>query len=266
MSVLGTNETVADIGRESLLDHIRRTYTPGRIVIAAAGNLDHDSLVERLRPLFEGVAPQAEDGRREAPAVHFGTSCSNKSLEQTHLCLGGRAPNLKEEERFAATVLSTILGGNMSSRLFQEIREKRGLAYSVYSFLSAYMDTGLLGVYVGTDPAATNRVLEVIGKEIKRLLQGDVSDSDLSAAREYLIGGILLAEENTDTRMMRLAKNEIVFGRHVPCEEVIGELEKVDLDGVVAVAEEAFGHTGASLATLGPLKEEDLDLGTIRFR
>ncbi|MBN2125527.1 MAG: insulinase family protein [Deltaproteobacteria bacterium] len=265
MSVLGTNETVSAIGKERLLHYIQRFYTSDRVVIAAAGNVDHDALVAFFRPLFEKIDMGREGRPREIPHVNAEIACVEKPLEQVHLCLGGKAPDLKSERRFAGTILNTILGGNMSSRLFQEIREKRGLAYSVYSFLSAYMDTGLLGVYVGTDPTAANRVLEVIGREITRFLQGDLSPSDLAAAKEYLIGGVLLGAENTDTRMMRLAKNEMVFGREIPYEELIAELEKVALDEVVAVAKEAFLDGGVSLATLGPLGKEDLDLDLIRF-
>ena len=153
----------------------------------------------------------------------------------------------------------------MSSRLFQEIREKRGLAYSVYSFLTAYIDAGLLGVYLATDPSDLNEALRIICKEIRAIQKGDITQSDLAETKEHLIGGILLGSESTDARMMRLAKNEYVFGRYVSCEEVIAQIEKVNLDQLVAVAEEAFGKDGVSLVTLGPLEEKDLDVGCLQF-
>ena len=153
----------------------------------------------------------------------------------------------------------------MSSRLFQEIREKRGLAYAVYSFLYGYIDTGLFGVYVGTDPKEVNRVLRLVNKEIRGIQKGALSESDLVEAREHLIGGILLGAESTDTRMMRLAKNEYVFGRYMDFDEMVANLEKVPLDEVIAVAGETFRENAVSLAVLGPIKEEDLDLNCLNF-
>jgi predicted Zn-dependent peptidase len=158
-----------------------------------------------------------------------------------------------------------MLGGNMSSRLFQEIRENRGLAYSVYSFLSSYVDTGLLGVYVGTDPAEVNRVLGVVKKEIRKMQNGGLSQGELDAAREHLVGGIFLGAESTDTRMMRLAKNEFVFGRYMDFDELVAGLEEVTLDEVVAVAKETFETGQVSLTTLGPVSEQELDLSRLDF-
>jgi len=154
----------------------------------------------------------------------------------------------------------------MSSRLFQEIREKRGLAYSVYSFISSFIDTGLLGICVGTDPQEVNRILEVINNEITKIIEGDVSKADLMAATEYLTGGILLGAESSDTRMMRLAKNEYIFGRHIEYEELLQELEKVTTEEVVTCSREAFLPGNVSLATLGPVEKADLDLGGPLFQ
>jgi predicted Zn-dependent peptidase len=172
---------------------------------------------------------------------------------------------LSSDVRFAGAVLNTILGGNMSSRLFQEIREKRGLAYSLYSFLSAYMDTGLMGVYVGTDPSQVNQVLEIVNREIRKIRGGEVSKADLSAAREHLMGGVLLGAENTDVRMMRLAKNDYVFGKYVSYDELVAKLQEVTVDEVVAVAEDTFQNDEVSLVTLGQIKKEDLDLACLQF-
>jgi len=158
-----------------------------------------------------------------------------------------------------------MLGGNMSSRLFQEIRENRGLAYSVYSFLSAYIDTGLLGIYVATEPAEVNQVLDLVRKEIGQMQNGGVTREELAAAREHLVGGIFLGAESTDTRMMRLAKNEFVFGRYMEFDELVSGLEAVTLDEVVAVAKEAFQSNQVSLATLGPVSEHELDASCLEF-
>jgi len=265
MCVLGTDETVSKIRKETILDYIKRFYTPSRIIITAAGNIEHDVLVAHFEPLFNSIKSGNEDPPRSIPHVHADISCQWKDLEQVHICLGGKAPNLSSDVRFAGAVLNTILGGNMSSRLFQEIREKRGLAYSLYSFLSAYMDTGLMGVYVGTDPSQVNQVLEIVNREIRKIRDGEVSKSDLSAALEHLMGGVLLGAENTDVRMMRLAKNDYVFGRYVSYDELVAKWQEVTVDQVVAVAQDTFQNDEVSLVTLGPTKREDLDLACLQF-
>ena len=265
MSILGTGETVSGIDKETILSYIKRFYTPDRIILSAAGNVDHDALLEYFQPLFDPLEPTRENHPRTIPDTHGGVRCYHKETEQVHICLGGKAPHLSSDLRFAAAILNTILGGSMSSRLFQEIREKRGLAYSVYSFLSAYIDTGMLGVYVGTDPKQLNRVLRVINKEIKKIQKGDISETDLAEAREQIIGGILLGAESTDTRMMRLAKNEYVFGRYVDFDEMVAQLEKVTVDEVLTVADETFREKEVSLVVLGPVKEEDIDMDALIF-
>lgn len=265
MCVLGTDETVSNIRKETILDYINRYYTPTRIIITAAGNIEHDALVAHFEPFFKSIDSGNEDPSRSIPHVHSDISCQWKDLEQVHICLGGKAPNLSTDVRFAAAVLNTILGGNMSSRLFQEIREKRGLAYSLYSFLSAYMDTGVMGVYVGTEPSQVNQVLEIINREIRKIRGGEVSKADLSAAREHLMGGVLLGAENTDVRMMRLAKNDYVFGRYVSYDELVAKLQEVTVDQVVAVAQDTFQNDEVSLVTLGQTKKEDLDLACLQF-
>ena len=265
MSILGTGETVSGIDKETILSYIKRFYTPDRIILSAAGNVDHDALLEYFQPLFDPLEPTRENHPRTIPDTHGGVRCYHKETEQVHICLGGKAPHLSSDLRFAAAILNTILGGSMSSRLFQEIREKRGLAYAVYSFLSAYIDTGLLGVYVGTDPKQVNRVLRVINKEIKGIQKGDLTETDLAEAREQIIGGVLLGAESTDTRMMRLAKNEYVFGRYMDFDEVIAQMEKVTIDDVLAVVAETFREQAVSLVVLGPVKEADIDMDALRF-
>jgi predicted Zn-dependent peptidase len=153
----------------------------------------------------------------------------------------------------------------MSSRLFQEIRENRGLAYSVYSFVSAYMDTGLLGIYVATDAQNVNPVLETIQDQTKKITKGEVSKSDLATAKDHLIGGIYLGSESADNRMMRIAKNEFMFDRYVSYEELVSSLERVTVDEVIEVAGDIFRDDKVSLATLGPIREEDLDRSTLLF-
>jgi predicted Zn-dependent peptidase len=265
MPIMGTPDSVSAISRATVLTHIRQFYTPNQIIVAAAGNVDHVDLVRYFRSIFDALPPGREIPVRVAPENHAAVSSHFKELEQVHICLGGAAPNLSSELRFAGAVLNTILGGNMSSRLFQEIREKRGLAYNVYSFLSSFVDAGMLGVYLGTDAKQVNRALKVIHREIKKIQHGKITKADLKATQEHLVGSVLLGSESTDTRMMRLAKNEGVFGRYIEYDEVIQRIEKVSMDEVVAVARQAFQRDQVSLVTLGPLEEKDVDLESLSF-
>jgi predicted Zn-dependent peptidase len=145
------------------------------------------------------------------------------------------------------------MGGNMSSRLFQEIRERRGLAYSVYSFASSYSDTGLIGVYVGVDKANTQEVLELIMREMRRLKEDPIEDSELMNAKEHLKGGLYLAAESTDNQMTRLAHNEIIFGRHVPLQELVDKIEKVTAEDILRLAQDTFRDKAVTLSLLGPV-------------
>ncbi len=265
-SILGTGETVSAISKEVALNYIRKSYTPENILIVAAGDVDHQEMVSYFEPVFES-APGVSglSSARSVPLSNGGLSVHFKELEQVHVCLGGEAPSQVAEKRFACAILNTIFGGNMSSRLFQEIREKRGLAYSVYSFLSTYVDAGLLGIYAGTEQRNLNRVLETIQNEIRKLCEGELNQSDLAAAKEHLIGGIYLASEGADNRMMRIAKNEFVFGKYVDYEELVSSLEQVSIDEVVETANDTFRKSKISFAALGPLKDENLDRGLLEY-
>jgi predicted Zn-dependent peptidase len=265
MPVLGNEKTVSAIERETILKYINKFYVPERILIAGAGNVDHQSMVSYFEPLFSQLEAGISNPRNDIPRSNASVSVKYKDLEQVHICLGGEAPSQTSDRRFACVILNTILGGNMSSRLFQEIRENRGLAYSVYSFLSSYIDAGLLGVYVATDSQNVNPVLEAIKNEIKKICKGEISKSDLAAAVDHLIGGIYLSSESADNRMMRIAKNEFVFQKYVSYEELVSKLQQVTVDEVVEVASDIFQDGTVSLSTLGPIKEDDLDTSNLQI-
>ncbi|MBW1850784.1 MAG: insulinase family protein [Deltaproteobacteria bacterium] len=264
MSILGTGETVSSIKRETILEYINRFYVPKKIIVAAAGNVDHQSMVSYFKPILESLEKGTSNPKRTSPRPHAGISIHSKDLEQVHMCLGGEAPSLSSDRRFAGTILNTILGGNMSSRLFQEIRENRGLAYSVFSFFSAYIDVGLMGVYVATDLQNVNPVLETIHREIQKISKGELSESDLGAAKEHLIGGLYLASESADGRMMR-AKNELNFERYVDYGELVSRLKKVTVDDVIEISNSIFQQSRVTLITLGPLEEQGLDKSNLQF-
>lgn len=264
-SILGTKETVSNINRGEILDYVSRFYSPRRVVIAAAGNVDHDLLVDHYREFFEPLPDQNNSTPRPTPLTTPTVSSYPKELEQVHLCLGAQASSLSGEKRFSEAIFNTILGGNMSSRLFQEIREKRGLAYSLYSHISGYMDTGLIKIYVATDKEEINRVLELIGLMIRRIKDGDLSVSDMARTKEYLIGGILIGSENMDNLMIRLAKNEFIFERYISYEELIAELEKVTLDEVIDVSKRIFSADKVSLTVLGPVDRDKIAVDPLSF-
>ena len=265
MPVLGDEKTVSAIERKTVLKYINKFYVPERILIAGAGNVDHQSMVSYFEPLFSQLEAGNSDPKNDIPRPNASVSVQYKDLEQVHICLGGEAPSQTSDRRFACVLLNTILGGNMSSRLFQEIRENRGLAYSVYSFLSSYIDAGLLGVYVATDSQNVNPVLEAIKNEIKKICKGEISKSDLAAAVDHLIGGIYLSSESADNRMMRIAKNEFVFQKYVSYEELVSKLQQVTVDEVVEVSSNVFQDGTVSLSTLGPIKEDDLDMSNLQI-
>jgi predicted Zn-dependent peptidase len=264
--ILGTKETVSRITRKEILDYVSRFYSPTRVVIAAAGNVDHTHVVDYFRGFLETLSAKNNSFfKRPVPLVTPTISSYPKELEQVHLCLGAQSSSLSGEKRFAEAIFNTILGGNMSSRLFQEIREKRGLAYSVYSYINAYIDTGLLRVYLAVDKAEINSVLELIEGLIKEIKNGNLSEDDLVRAKDYLIGGILLGSENMSNLMVRLARNEFIFERYIPYEELIQELEKVTLDEVIDASQRIFSAGNVSITALGPVDKDAIDANSLQF-
>ena len=255
--VMGTYDTVSSIDREEIKQYLARTYRPPKIVIAAAGDLEHQAIVDLMAPAFASLpaGPPSRPGPR--PRARTGIHVVQKDLEQVHLCLGGTFPDVMDQRRYVAALLNVILGGNMSSRLFQEIREKRGLAYSVYSFFSPYMGTGMLGVYAGVDPQRTE-VTRLTLAELAKLRDGQLEEPELIAAREHLRGSVILASESVDNRMTRLAKNEITYQRYIDFEEVLAAIDGVTLNKVVALADEYLQTDSLNLTVLGPIREDQL--------
>ncbi|MFC1884840.1 M16 family metallopeptidase [Thermodesulfobacteriota bacterium] len=265
MPILGTEENVSRLGRANIEKYIKKFYVPEKILIVAAGNVEHKELVCCFEPLFGIIEKSETEYKRTAPETRGRFSVHFKELEQAHICLGGKAPSLRNSKRFACAVINTILGGNMSSRLFQEIREKNGLAYSVYSFLSSYLDSGLFGIYVGSDPSNVNPVLAIIQREIEKICRGDLTKQDLADAKENIVGGIYLGSESADSRMMRNAKNEFVFQRYVDYGELVSEIKKVTINDVVEVALEVFKSESITFVALGSLQEEDVDKSNLEY-
>ena len=256
-SILGLPQTVIRFDSNAIKEYFNRAYQPERIVIAAAGNLEHLSFAESIARTFEVVRKRDGFPERSRPTMDWVATAHPKDLEQVHICLGTKGIRTTDPRRHACVLLNVVLGGNMSSRLFQEIRERRGLAYTIYSFVSSYCDTGLLGVYVAVEKSNTQEVLRLIAKEMRRLREKPIDQSELKNAKEHIKGGVYLAAESTNNQMTRLAGNELNFGRHIPLQELVDEIEKVTAEDISRLAQETFHQNAVSLALLGPIDENE---------
>ena len=257
--IFGSIQTVQSFTQEMILGYLNRGYHPDRIVLSAAGNVKHEEFLELIEPAFNNIKRHAHTLNRKVPRINSRVELYSRDLEQIHLCLGTRGTSLVEKERYSCSIVNVILGGSMSSRLFQEVRERRGLAYSIYSFLSSHTDTGMLGIYGAVRPHNIIETLEVIREEIRRFREEPISEAELRAAKEHIKGGIYLAAENTDNRMSRLAKNEIIFDRFVPYEEIEVGLEDVTVEEVQSLAQELFRPEFMSLVLLGQVNGITID-------
>ena len=250
-SIPGTREQIQGYGREDLVRFFSHLYQPHRILISCAGNVDHDEILSLLAPAFEGI--KARDGfpKRIVPTPNSGVRVLSRDIEQTHVSLAWPGLPVTHETRFASSLMNTILGGNMSSRLFQEIREKRGLAYNVYSFNASYVDAGMVGVYAGVTPDKVSECLEVTRDELARLCEHGVDEQSLEEAKAFTKGNILLASESVDSQMARLASSEFHYGDQIPMEEVVEKIEAVTVEEVRQIAALSFSEKPA-IGVLGP--------------
>ena len=256
-SILGSLHSVRRISRKKLLSCFASSYhQPSRIIVSAAGKIEHEKLVDKVASVLASF-PHEEltppENSFHPSAVFF---IRPKKLEQVHLCLGTKGLSQVHPSRFTSYLLNAILGGGMSSRLFQEIREKRGLAYTVYSYQSSYRDTGLFTIYMGVGEDSAEQAISLVIQELKRLREEPVPDAELQAAKEQLKGNLLLASENTDNRMTRLAKSEICFNKFVTIQEVLKNIDKTTSEEVGNLAREIFNSEYLSLAVLGPVNKK----------
>jgi predicted Zn-dependent peptidase len=261
--ILGRLETIEDLKRGRLKDFFTENYLRVQPIFVAAGRLKHEDLLKPVREAMGRIRLGPKQTHRRPPKAHPQILVKNKSLEQVHLVLGAKGFSAAHPRRYAFSVLNTIFGGGMSSRLFQEIRENRGLAYSVYSFLSSFIDSGMIGVYVGTGENTLTSVLKIIRREMKKLAENSLKPGELRSAKEQLKGNLLLSLESTDSRMGRLAKSEIYFHRFISPEEIIEGIERVSAEEVADLARQLFQTTSLSLTVLGPVTEKNIPRGLL---
>ena len=253
-AILGTRETVKRFDRDMLQSFYRGVYTPENLVITAAGNLKHGNLVGLAAEAFAGLPPGGPVPEQPAPATHARIVLrTKKELEQVHLILGVPCYPVAHEKRFACYVLNTLLGGGMSSRLFQNIRERQGLAYSVYSDLSNYSDTGCLSVYAGTSLESARKVVECVMAEFRSLKQDHVPEEELRRAKDHLKGSLMLSLESTSSRMSNLARQVMYFPRFFSLDELVERIEAVTAEQVRQIAQTFFEPKQIALTVLGNL-------------
>jgi predicted Zn-dependent peptidase len=278
--ILGTVDSINAITRDQIFEHYQARYTMPHIVVAAAGNLDHDMVVEGIQAAFAHVletatlsaaSPSAALKARPAaprlrdagglwdgygPAAGSGVNLVSRPIEQANLVLGCEGLSRTDDRRFTLGVLNAALGGGMSSRLFQEVREKRGLAYSVYSFASQHADTGLWGVYVGCLPSKADEVLSIVSAEVAKVVESGLTDAELERGKGQVRGGIVLGLEDPSSRMTRLGKSELVYPGLEPVDDVLAAIDAVTHEDIRAIATEVLTRPKV-LAVVGPYDKAD---------
>jgi predicted Zn-dependent peptidase len=251
--ILGDATSVRGFTRSELTGFFERTYCGKNLLVAVAGHIDHDDVLRLVEKEFSSLTPGSVEEVAAAPrTASTVVTRSKRELEQVHLCLGTAAYPQAHERRHAAYVLNTVLGGSLSSRLFQNIREKRGLAYAISSGLSAYSDAGSLSIYAGTSREAMDEVLGLIMAELRSLRDEPIPDEELQRAKDHLKGSLILALEGTGSRMHHLARQEMSFGRQFDESEIGAAIEAVDAEAALAVARDLFSG-GVTLSVLGNL-------------
>ena len=254
--ILGSPETVEGLNQKTILDYFGGAYVAPNMIVSAAGNLDHGRVRELIENAFAGLAPAGERFQEAAPRVSPQVVTRAKELEQSHICLGTNSYPQSHEDRYVSYILNTVLGGSMSSRLFQNIREKRGLAYSVFSGLSAYRDAGNITIYAGCANEAVGEVIDLCVDELKAIKREPVADSELRRAKDHLKGSLMLSLENTASRMSHLARQEIYFDRHFGLDETLAGVEAVTVHDVQRVASDLFSNGSLAATIVGPSAPE----------
>ena len=248
--VLGTSENVQSFTRDNLSAYMDQHYTPGRMVVSAAGNVDHDQLVELTNKTFLRSTSTVDNANEEANYVG-GHLYQSRDLEQVHLLIGFNGLAYKDQDYYALQVFSTLLGGGMSSRLFQKVREERGLAYSIYSFSTSYVDSGLFGIYAGTSADSTCELIETVCNELLDVVE-NIGATETARARAQLKSGLLMSLESTSARSEQLARQLLLFGRPISNAEVIEKIDSADPSKLSAVAERIFKNGAPIITALGP--------------
>jgi len=260
-TILGSHEIVSAMDSKKLHEYVQKYYTTGKIVIAAAGKVEHDDFVSLWQNAFENFDQDSDPvlKRINPPLLPAKRKIYSKPLEQAHILLGTHGLSVVDKDRFGYLLLNVLLGGNMSSRLFQQIREKRGLAYSVYSYISSYSDCGYLAVYLGVDKGAVNESLSLITHELSVLQKTSVPEQELMNAKDFMKSNLFLSMENMEAIMTRIARNEMCFGKYISFADLVESIERVTAEDIQRLAQKIFGNQELTFTALGPLEKAGLE-------
>lgn len=258
-NILGTTDSIGRFTQELVMEYYRNFYTPENMVIAAAGNITHDELVNLASRYFSSMAGQRQITAITAPKLTPSQTIISKDIEQVHVCLGTLSVPQDYPEIYPVHIMNNVLGGGISSRLFQSIREDRGLAYSVYSYQNNYKDAGLLTVYAGTRPSNINQVLNLIMENLKDLRNNGISQQELIKSKEQIKGSLLLGLESSSSRMSRIGKMEITLGKFISLDQVVNKIDKVTLSDINQMIERMFTTENLCFTALGPIENADID-------
>lgn len=258
-SILGTADTLATFDHNRVVEYFKSVYAPRNLVVAAAGNIQHSQFVETVSNYLGGLKDRPLDLSQSAPSYAARRVIINKDLEQAHLVLGTRCPSMVSDDRYTMHVLNVILGGGMSSRLFQTIREEHGLAYAVFSGINAYTDAGYLSVYAATSPDQLNDVIKLSIEQFDKFKNEPVSDAELQRAKDQLKVSIMLSLESTSSRMSNLARQEIFFGRQFTLDEILERIDRVKSEDVQRIASEIFHGDSLAVTAIGQLDSFELN-------
>lgn len=256
---IGFADTVTRVTPDDLRAHMRKHYAPDSVVVAAAGNVDHEHFVQLVAEQFAHFEGASERFTLDAPATTPAALVRQKDSEQAYVVLGSRGLCVRDERRYALSVLDTALGGGMSSRLFQEIREKRGLVYTVYSFQAAYRAAGLFGIFAGTSPENVQPCIDVVAEQLAALRDLEIGEAELRLAKEHIKGSLTLSLESTSSRMIRLGRNEFALGRQITPEEIEERVDAVSAAQIRELANELFAEEQLGLCILGPVDEASIE-------
>ena len=254
--VLGYNETIGEVTRDQIAGYWQDRYTPTNLVVAAAGNVDHDALAAQVDALFETVPGRKTLREGAGPVTAAGVNVRKRPTEQAHIVIGTEGISRSDEDRHALAVLDTVLGGGMSSRLFQEVREKRGLAYSVYSYRSLFAETGAFAVYAGTTPQNTETVMDIIRDEIASVVDNGITEAELERAKGHVKGALVLSSEDPASRMNRLGRQQVTTGEILSIDELIERFDRLQMDDVRRVAQKVLGAGSYRTTVVGPFDED----------
>jgi predicted Zn-dependent peptidase len=250
--IIGTRESVSSFSRQNLQEYMDRRYRGGRLLAVAAGRIDHDAFVEAVQERLGGAPSGEGEAEMERPSGTAGFRHEEKPVEQMHFCIGTDAPALEDEDHYTAGVLNDLLGGGMMSRLFQEIREKRGLVYSIGSYGLSYQAGGALTIYGGCSPAHWEEVQSVVRAELDKLMLEAPPEEEIERSRKSVLGSLMLAQESMSSRMMRLGRGLLFRGRAVPLEEVQDRIKAVDAGAALALAKSIFSAERMNTTVIGP--------------